>query len=220
MRFIPTSFQGIARNCDLFYLIIVFYIRNVSMAKTYNNQDSALIAAAQRDRREFGALYDRYVSKIFRYARFRLPTVEDAEDITSLTFLKALEAFPRYREHACTFGAWLYTIAANSIRDWYRKKKPIPLEDMDAPLVEKPNFDQELDTRMNEERLIFCINTLKTQEQHVLTLKTFEEMTFVEIAELLQKTEASIKMSYYRGLEKIKKIAREQFKNVYEHAIF
>ncbi len=52
--------------------------------------DEALVALARHDRQAFGVLYDRYIDLVYRYCLSRLRDREDAEDVTSLIFARAL----------------------------------------------------------------------------------------------------------------------------------
>src|SRR5689334_19953714 len=81
--------------------------------------DRALVTAARRDPRAFGALYERYVRQIYRYAYVRLHNAPAAEDATSQTFLKALQALAQFRDGM--FIAWLYRIAHNVVADAVRR---------------------------------------------------------------------------------------------------
>ncbi|NLG95815.1 MAG: sigma-70 family RNA polymerase sigma factor [Chloroflexi bacterium] len=86
--------------------------------------------SAKRDPREveseqersgsFGAIYDRYAASIFRYLISRTGNVEEAKDLTSQTFLTAMEAFSRYRDQGYA-SAWLFSIARSKYIDHLRK---------------------------------------------------------------------------------------------------
>jgi len=86
------------------------------------DQEAERIAAAQRDPQAFGNLYDQYAPSIYRYLLSRLGNVEEARDITSQTFLKAVEIFPQYR-HRGYFSAWLFSIARSKYVNHLRKNK-------------------------------------------------------------------------------------------------
>src|SRR3972149_2090427 len=76
--------------------------------------DTELIAgAAKGDREAFGALYERYVFKVFRHVYYLTGNLHTAEDLTAQTFLKALEAIHRYEMRGVPFLAWLLRIAYN-----------------------------------------------------------------------------------------------------------
>src|SRR5664280_2459738 len=89
--------------------------------------ESSLVSSAQRDPAEFAALYDRYFRQIYHYLYIRVGSAAEAEDLTAQTFLAALEALPGYH-HRGHFAGWLFTIARNKVRDFYRTGvPPIPL---------------------------------------------------------------------------------------------
>src|SRR3970040_622119 len=86
--------------------------------------DSELIArAAQGDRESFGALYERYVFRVFRHVYYLTNDTHLAEDLTAQTFLNALEAIPRYQVRGVPFLAWLFRTAYN-LTLTYRKVRP------------------------------------------------------------------------------------------------
>ena len=60
-------------------------------------RDAFVAEAAKSDPHAFGELYDRYYDRVYRYVYHRVGHPSDAEDITGLVFMKALEAIPSYR---------------------------------------------------------------------------------------------------------------------------
>src|SRR5258708_23862066 len=80
-------------------------------------EDAALARRASSGEAEaFGALYDRYVERVYRYVFYRVRNEAEAEDVTSDVFMRALRAMPKY-EPRQAFLAWLYRIARNAIID-------------------------------------------------------------------------------------------------------
>ena len=59
--------------------------------------DDELALEARRTPAAFAALYRRYAVRVYRYLYGRVANRADAEDLTSQTFVQALEALPRYR---------------------------------------------------------------------------------------------------------------------------
>lgn len=177
-------------------------------------QEQDIINAARQDIGEFAKIYEYYKNRIFRYIRFRVSTLEQAEDLTSQTFLQAIEHFHKYQNQGSRFGAWLYKIAGNLVCDWHRRKKPILLKvdelDKQHNYIADNNLNKKIDAEIQQKQLIFCINQLKAKEQEVIILKIFEELTFQQIAEYLSQKESKTKMIYYRSLDKIKKIYEKQ----------
>ena len=68
----------------------------------------------------FGRLFDHYHLSIHRYVASRVRRPSDAEDLTQLVFVKALEALPRYESRGIPFGGWLFRLARNAVIDFMR----------------------------------------------------------------------------------------------------
>ena len=70
----------------------------------------------------FGCLFDHYHLPVYRYVASRVRRPSDAEDLTQLVFVKALEALPRYEARGIPFGGWLFRLARNAIIDQVRTR--------------------------------------------------------------------------------------------------
>ena len=84
------------------------------------SEESALVETAQHDPAAFDALYQLYVTRVYRYVRAHMSSDDDAEDLTQQVFLRALDALPAYRSRGTPFGAWLFRIAHHAIVDTHR----------------------------------------------------------------------------------------------------
>src|SRR5918994_2735177 len=70
----------------------------------------------------FGLLFDHFHLPIYRYIASRVQRPSDAEDLTQLVFVKALEALPRYQSRGIPFGGWLFRLARNTVIDHARTR--------------------------------------------------------------------------------------------------
>ena len=86
------------------------------------DHDAELVARAQADPEAFGALYERYVKKIYNYLYYRTGNTHDAEDLTERVFQKAMMNLHRYTSRGLLFSAWLYRIAHNLLANWHRDR--------------------------------------------------------------------------------------------------
>ncbi len=166
-----------------------------------SEDETALVSAAQADPQEFAALYERYVQPVYRYFHSRLGGDGEAEEMTAQTFLRALEALPRYR-HRGHFGAWLFAIARNLSIDHFRQEKeqlPLgeshPAEDAD-PLAQVVHAEQ-------VERLAGLFRDLGDDEQELVRLRYAAGLSFAEISILLGRKEDAVKKSLYRLLARL-----------------
>jgi RNA polymerase sigma-70 factor (ECF subfamily) len=164
--------------------------------------EAQTVADARKDPRAFGELYDRYAPRIYRYLLSRLGSVEDARDITSQTFLTAYQTFPRYK-HKGYFSAWLFSIARSKYVDHWRKAQsrietheeqdPEPLPD---PLLQVIEIERVAQLKQQ-------IRELTDHEQELLRLRFVAELSFSEIASVLNKKEDTVKKSLYRLLARL-----------------
>lgn len=176
------------------------------------SDDRALVAAARRDPRAFGVLYERYVSQIYRYAYVRLQNAPAAEDATSQTFLKALQALPQFRDGL--FIAWLYRIAHNIVADLHRRApKTTDLDALDLELHDGDSTEEEAIRGTERDAFYRALSDLPDEQRTVLDM-TLSGFKGQEIARVLGKTHASVKMLRWRGMETIKaRVVREGYAN-------
>jgi RNA polymerase sigma-70 factor (ECF subfamily) len=161
-----------------------------------------IIRAARQDPRAFGELYILYVERVFRYLYSRVGSVHDAEDLTSQTFLVALESLSRLREDR-HFAPWLFTIARSKAMDSFRQKKNTSsIEEVaDIPVENDPmsGVIQSDQTAI----LTKLIRALSEDERELLRLRFLAEMSFPVIAHLLHRNESAVKKSTYRVLARL-----------------
>jgi len=166
--------------------------------------DDATLAtrAVAGDAEAFGALYDRYVDAVYRYAYYRVRNEAEAEDVTSDVFFKALRAMPRYRPRQ-PFLAWLYRIARNTLIDRLRRLRPqIPFEDAlrhpGADRVVDP--DAGLDQLSDSVELRAAIARLTPLQQDVIILRYVEGMDTKSIGRILGRREGTVRGIEFRAL--------------------
>lgn len=164
--------------------------------------ESALVRRAQSDAHAFGALYDRYVQRVYRYCLYRVNHAAEAEDLTAQVFLAALEALPRYR-HDGHFAAWLFAIARRKVTDAYRRTSHASLEEAQLPPLHM-ELELTLEKRQRRESLLKLIQALGEEERELIHLRYVAELSFAEIAQSLHKNEDAVKKTLYRLVARLK----------------
>ncbi|HNT30080.1 MAG TPA: sigma-70 family RNA polymerase sigma factor [bacterium] len=168
--------------------------------------EEQLVREAKRDLHQFRALYELYFSRIYHYCYFHTFDQVLAEDMCADVFMKALEAFPRYTWKGVPFGAWLFKIASNLVKNHYRdKKQAVSLDDV-SPLDVAYTPDRLKDLSDEERRLVVkeLLKNTAASCRDVLILRFFEELSYKHIADRLEKTIAACKMQVKRCLERMK----------------
>jgi RNA polymerase sigma-70 factor, ECF subfamily len=170
-----------------------------------NEHEKALITRAHEDPEAFKHLYNHYFPRLYAYVSYRVGRVEDAEDLVSETFLKAVAGIKSFRwQHENSFAAWLFRIARNSISTFYRQKErwqTVPLDELPDLQAHSLLPSDVILQKEKFERLRQLINTLTPRQQEIITLKFFGGLRNQEIAEVLQIDERTVSAHLCRGLE-------------------
>jgi len=168
--------------------------------------EDALAVAARRNPEAFAVLYRRYVQRVYRYFYSRVNQEAEAEDLTAEVFIAAYEGLGRYRPGG-NFAAWLFGIARNKARRYFRRWRPQVSLDQVTERSRRDAADwrplEDLEQQERLERLEELIANLKPEQLELLRLRFAADLTFAEIAEVLGSTEAAVKMSLYRLLGRL-----------------
>ncbi len=177
------------------------------MTVVEDTDDIVLEQAIGGDSEAFGALYERYVTRIYNYIYYRVGNVSDAEDLTERVFLRALHHIGSYSHRGLPFSAWLYRIAHNLVANWHRdnsRRKDVPLDD-GLLISQHFNFpEHELLQTEERDRLMQVINKLPADRQELLILKFVDNLSNAEIGKVMGRTEGAIKSLYHRTLLSIR----------------
>ena len=168
----------------------------------------ALVERAQTaDRDALEELYLLHFDRIYSYLRMSVGNREDAEDLTTQTFVRMLEAIGRFRFQKAPFSAWLFRIAHNLAIDHFRsRRRVLPEEDVAEPpgSEEASAEDRALDS-MGRARMLALIEGLSTEQRQVLTLKFLFEFSNAEAASILGKSEGAVKSLQHHALASLQK---------------
>lgn len=163
--------------------------------------DRELVEAAKASREGFGLLYDRCVAQVYRYAYARTGSHQDAEDVTSETFRRALEHIDSYDWQGIPLLAWLYRIASNMIVDRHRKERPREPLEQALGLADGGSPPDEVAVARDEAGYLWSVvATLPLDQQRAVVLRFSHRLRGKEIAEVMGRTEASVKQLLYRAM--------------------
>jgi RNA polymerase sigma-70 factor (ECF subfamily) len=167
-----------------------------------------LVGLAQDgDREALEALYLLHFDRIYSYLHLSVGNRHDAEDLTTQTFLKMLEAIGRFRWQSAPFSAWLFRIAHNLAMDHFRAtKRWQPEEEVPEPDgVQASSAEEEALQSIGRKSMLRLIEDLSNEQQQVLTLKFVFNFSNGEAATVLGKTEGAVKSLQHRALASLQK---------------
>ncbi len=153
-----------------------------------------LIEDVRKDPKKFGLLYKKYANPVYRYILTRAGNKQIAEDITSQTFLSALESFSKFRQDG-NFGSWLFTIARNKVNDHFRRSRTVtPIHEVE--LITDGSDTLAHSIQSDQAKIVqSLIKELTEDEQELLRLRFIAELSYSNIARLLHKSEGAVKKS-------------------------
>lgn len=138
--------------------------------------DEYLIRRAQAgDRDALDRLVRRYYEKIYAYCSRHVGEKQAAEDLCQDTFVSMLEHIEDYR-HYDKFQNYLYVVAGNKCRDFYRRKKPLCC----AEVPEQPTAGSEEELLMRE-----LVRKLPEELREAVMLRFYQELKYSDIAKIL-----------------------------------
>jgi RNA polymerase sigma-70 factor (ECF subfamily) len=148
------------------------------------------------DRAARQRLYRQHVQRVFRTVRGMLRSDAEAEDVTQDAMLTALTSLDRYSPRSGTrFAAWLTTIAVNTTRRRFRRRRPELTATGELPDVADPNSDPSGDLDLVRQRgaLLRALAELEPREREIVSLRYGSDLNATEIAAQLNMEAANVR---------------------------
>jgi RNA polymerase sigma-70 factor, ECF subfamily len=180
--------------------------------------DSELVRLAQRgEGLAFNILVDRYQPRVtqlvYRYVRDTDTTMDLVQDI----FFKIFRNLVMFKGDS-KFSSWLFRVAANDCIDHLRRVKVRKEQSLDqyqengfdvADQGETANVSGALQDKMERRRIAEALDRLPDIQKSVVIMKVYEEMTFDQIAEILNEPVSTVKSRLYKALQALGGILRQ-----------
>ncbi len=186
-------------------------MRRFDLANSETDQD-ILIKRARSDRAAFALLYRIHYERVFRYCCRRLFNRHAAEDVTSEVFFRVMRTISTFDGNSNDFRNWLYRIATNAVNDHLKtaKRRADTIRNTAQQKGHGNAFAGQSDDELQKKILAVkqAILDLKPKYQTVISLRFFEKMKLVEIAEILGQNPATIRTQLGRALSKVRKELR------------
>jgi len=172
--------------------------------------DQILVYRIKRgDTNAFAPIYDYYVERVYRFVYLKVPTAQDAEDITAEAFLKLWHAI-REGKPIESLQALLYQIARNGVVDFYRKRGVATdsIDDTDLVIADRSDLTLEEKMTLKSDMVAVegAIRQLKDAYREVVTLHFLNELSLREVAKIVEKKPGTVRVLLHRGLKILREI--------------
>ena len=161
----------------------------------------------------FSRIIKKYQERLYWHIRRLVVSHDDTHDVLQNTFIKAWKGIDNFREESSLF-TWLYRIATNVCLDELRHRKLIkwqPWETFVAAFhptqVAKDSPERDCINRENSEEVQLIFAQMHPKYRMCLILREYHDLSYDEIAEVLNTTRAAVKSLLFR--------AREEFRQVF-----
>jgi RNA polymerase sigma-70 factor (ECF subfamily) len=174
------------------------------------------------DRQAFGTLVERYQQAVYRIVYRLVGSVQEAEDLTQEAFISCYRHLNRY-DASRPFTPWLYRIAANLAVSRLRHLQRLlrftweqcfysTFENIAAAAGKEP--ENQYTAQETRQALLLDLNQLNPKDRAVITLRYFEELSYQEIAFILQTRPNTVEVRLHRARKKLRLIMERTAKGV------
>ncbi len=167
--------------------------------------DTQLASQARTDAAAFAELYRRHLTRVYRYHMARTGDIKEAEDLTSQTFMAALESIGSFRNDG-SFAAWILGIAMRKQALYFRgrSRSELPLSSALEVPDPKPPTDKAAIQQMQMKQVRAALQEISADRAQAIALCFFGSLSYGEAGRLLGKSEAAVKMLVSRGLHDLR----------------
>jgi RNA polymerase sigma-70 factor (ECF subfamily) len=166
--------------------------------------EAELVQQAISSADAFAELYRRHITRVYRYHVAHTGNTKDAEDLTSQTFMAALEGIRSFRGTG-SFAAWIMGIASKKRLMFFRGTKPdVPLDAaLHYPSPDLPT-DKAASQRLQLQSISRALRQISPDRAEAISLTFFGGLSNLETGRVLKKSEAAVKMLVSRGLQDLR----------------
>lgn len=177
----------------------------IFVIKKYMNELEKIIEIQSWNKKIFWEIFETYFEKIYKFIYLKTSDVKVAEDLTSETFISALQNINQFDASwkEANFKAWIYKIAYNKVINFYKKNESVDEITDNLELAYTIDFWQNLDNKIKIEEILSFLDTLKKNEKNIIIYRIWYDLSFKEISEILGLSVDNCKQISSRTMKKI-----------------
>lgn len=158
-------------------------------------------------------IFNDYYDRIYKFFIYRTNNSHISEELTSTVFEKLVVNIDNYKGDTSNFNAWIFTIARNTMYDYFRSDKSKynnPIGDYENILIADDNIEKELSQKENKKDMLQMLDILTDRERNIVSYKFGGGLQNVEIAEIMNLSATNVGSILHRSLKKLKKSLEEE----------
>ena len=161
-------------------------------------------------------LMQEHSENLLRFLMSHTNNREDAEDLMQDVFTSCYKAQERFDSTKCSEVAWLFIIAKNKLKNYYRdKKNTISLDAIDIEQKDTKDYmEQAVHVMHCREVAAKAIKKLDERSQKIILLRFFEEKSHDEIAEIMNLTTGNVRVIQSRALKQMEEYINKYHSNI------
>ncbi len=168
--------------------------------------DESLMAAHRNgDAAAFREIFRRWAPRLQRLLRRGVARPEDVHDLVQQTFLQLHRARHDFRPDA-KLRPWLYTIALNLQRQYYRRHGRRPEMSIEDAGAEPTAEDRDAEGRLDDAHVRAALGALPDAQREVIVLHWFEGLSFAEVAQIVGASQSAVKVRAHRGYGRLREL--------------
>lgn len=158
---------------------------------------------------DLAALFQQYYPRIYNYLRYRVSSVEDAEDLIGTVFEQAFAHRAQFDPGRGAFSTWLFRIAHNELVSYYRKRTSRSNWESGAEIptdlmTSDPSPEAQI---VHQEALVLmlrCLEHLSERDQEIISLKFAGRLRNNEISEIMEMPEKTVSVVLLRAVRRLR----------------
>ncbi len=169
-------------------------------------EESSLYSAID-DNRYFIDLYNAYFSRVYNYVHYRVNDFHEADDLTSQIFVKLFTKIKHYQSEKAPFSVWIFSIARNTVTDYYRRRDRNTFASLDETLADSRLSPQDIVASKDIlQHLHEALAALDQRKREIIALKFWTGCTNRDIAKLLGISESNTGVILFRAMRRLRQI--------------
>lgn len=158
----------------------------------------------------FAVLVERYSKPLTMMVLKMIKDPEEAKDISQTAFLKAYESIRKLSDSS-SFKTWLFSIAANAVKDHFRKRRPSIgstfLEELPDPAS---SVSDQIDNARLSRKLGLELDKLPPKQRMTVLLRVYEQLSYDEIAEVMGGSPGAARGNFFQAAKKLGEALRSK----------